>query len=62
MQKHPRMKVVGNRLRWAGHVQEMGEETLTKRTWKHKRVVEGEEADQKKDGGTVSRDILKWQR
>ena len=33
MEGHLRMKVVGRRLRWAGHVQRMSEERLTKRTW-----------------------------
>ena len=28
------MKVAGRRMRWAGHVQRMGEDRLSKRTWK----------------------------
>ena len=38
MKKHPRMKVVGSRLRWTGHIQRMSEERLTKRTRKTKEV------------------------
>ena len=34
MKKHPRMKVVVSRLRWAGHIQRMSEERLRKRAWK----------------------------
>ena len=33
MKKQLRTKIAGNRLRWAGHKQEMGEEMLTKRGW-----------------------------
>ena len=45
MNKHHRMKVVGSRLRWAGHTERMNEERLTKRAWKQKSVVEGQEED-----------------
>ena len=34
MKKHIKMKVVGSIMRWAGHVQRMGEERLLKRAWK----------------------------
>ena len=34
IKKHLRMKVVGNRLRKAGHIQRMSEDILIKRTWK----------------------------
>ena len=34
MKKHPKMKVAGSRMRWAGHVQRMGEDRLSKRAWK----------------------------
>ena len=34
MKKHLKMKVVGSRMRWAGHVQRMGEDRLSKRAWK----------------------------
>ena len=34
MKKHPRMKVVGSRLGWTGHIQRMNEGRLTKRAWK----------------------------
>ena len=34
MTKHLNMKVVGSRMRWAGHVQRMGEDRLPKRVWK----------------------------
>ena len=39
------MKVVGSRLRWAGRIQRMNEERLTKRAWKQKKLIEGEEED-----------------
>ena len=32
--KHLKMKVAGSRMRWAGHVQRMGEDRLLKRAWK----------------------------
>ena len=34
MKKHLKIKVVGSRMRWAGHVQRMGEDRLSKRAWK----------------------------
>ena len=34
MKKHLKMKVTGSRMRWAGHVQRMGEDRLSKRAWK----------------------------
>ena len=34
MKKHPRVKVVGRRLRWTGHIQRMSVERLTKRARK----------------------------
>ena len=34
MKKHLKMKVAGSRMRWAGHVQRMGEDRLSKRAWK----------------------------
>ena len=34
MKKHQKMKVAGSRMRWAGHVQRMGEDRLSKRAWK----------------------------
>ena len=34
MKKHIKMKVAGSRMRWAGHVQRMGEDRLSKRAWK----------------------------
>ena len=33
MKKHLKMKVAGSRMRWAGHVQSMGEDRLSKRPW-----------------------------
>ena len=33
-EKHLKMKVVGSRMRWAGHVQRMSEDRLSKRAWK----------------------------
>ena len=33
MKKHLKMKVAGSRMRWAGHVQRMGEDRLSKRAW-----------------------------
>ena len=34
MKKHLKMKVAGSRMRWAGHVQRMSEDRLSKRAWK----------------------------
>ena len=34
MKKHLKMKVAGSRMIWAGHMQRMGEDRLSKRTWK----------------------------
>ena len=34
MKKHLKVKVAGSRMRWAGHVQRMDEERLSKRVWK----------------------------
>ena len=42
-------------MRWAGHVQRMGEDRLSKRAWK------AEEEDQSCNGNTVSNEILKGQ-
>ena len=44
MKKHLEMQGVGSRLR-AGDIQRMSEERLTKRAWKQKWVLEGEEED-----------------
>ena len=43
IKKHLRMKVEGNRLRGAGHIQRLSEERLTKRAGKPKLVVEEED-------------------
>ena len=52
MKKHLKMKVVGSRMRWAGHVQRMGEDRLSKRAWK------AEEGGRRScDGKTVKRDL-----
>ena len=60
--KHLKMKVVGSRMRWAGHVQRMGEDRLSKRGWK---AEEGgrrrKEEDESCDGKTMSNEILKGQ-
>ena len=34
MKKHLNMKVAGSRMRWAGHVQRMSKDRLSKRAWK----------------------------
>ena len=34
MKNHPKMNVAGSRMRWAGHVQRMCEDRLSKRAWK----------------------------
>ena len=34
MKKTPKMKVVGSRMRWAGHVQRRSKDRLSKRAWK----------------------------
>ena len=34
MKKHLKMKVTGSRMRWAGHMQRMGEDRLSKGAWK----------------------------
>ena len=34
MKRHLTIKVAGSRLRWAGHIQRMSEEILTKIAWK----------------------------
>ena len=34
MEKHLKMKVAGRRMRWAGHVQRLGEDRLSKRALK----------------------------
>ena len=34
MKTHLKMKVAGSRMRWAGHVQNMGEDRQSKRAWK----------------------------
>ena len=34
MKKHLKIKVAGSRMRWAGHVQRMGEDRLSKTAWK----------------------------
>ena len=44
MKKHLKIKVVGSRMRWAGHVQRMGEDRLSKRAWK------AEEGDRRRSG------------
>ena len=46
------MKVAGSRMKWAGHVQRMGEEH-----GKQKRVAEEDEEDQSGDGKSVKRDL-----
>ena len=45
MKKHLKMKVVGSRMIWAGHVQRMGEDRLSKRAWKAEEGAEEEEED-----------------
>ena len=60
MKKHLKMKVVGRRMRWAGHVQRIGEDKQ-KEHGKQRRVAEEEEEDQSCDGKTVSNEILKGQ-
>ena len=57
------MKVVRSRMRWAGHVQRMSEDSADyqKEHGKQKRVAEEEEEDQSCDGKTVSNEILKGQ-
>ena len=57
MKKHLKMKVAGSRMRWAGHVQRMSEDRLSKRAWK----AEEEEEDQSCGGKTVSNEIWKGQ-
>ena len=57
MKKHLKMKVAGSRMIWAGHVQRMGEDRLSKTAWK----AEGEEEDQSCDRKTVSNGVLKGQ-
>ena len=37
MKKHLKIKVVGSRMRWAGHVQRTGEDRLSKRQKKKKK-------------------------
>ena len=61
MKKHLQMKVAGSRMRWAGHVQRMCEDRLSKENGKQKKVAEEEEEDQSCDGKTVSNEILKGQ-
>ena len=56
MKKHLKIKVVGSRTRWAGHVQRMGEDRLSKRAWK---TEEEKEEDQSCVGKIVSNEILK---
>ena len=50
MKKHLKMKVPGSRMRWAGHVQIMGEDRLSKRAWK------AEEGGRRRRGKTK----LRW--
>ena len=50
MKKHLTMKVAGSRMRWAGHVQRMVEDRLSKRAWK------AEEGGRRKRG----RPKLRW--
>ena len=50
MKKHLKTKVAGSRMRWAGHVQRMGEDRLSKREWK------AEEGGRRKRG----RPKLQW--
>ena len=49
IKKHLKMKVVGSRMRWAGHVQRMDEDRLSKRAWK------AEEGDRRR-----GRPKLRW--
>ena len=53
MKKHIKMKVVGSRMRWAGHVQRIGEDRLLKGALL-KRAWEAEE------GGRRRRPKLRW--
>ena len=49
-------------MRWAGHVQRMGEDRLSKRAWKAEEGgIEEEEEDESCDGKKVSNEILKGQ-
>ena len=48
MKKHLKMKVAGSKMRWAGHVQRMGEDRLSKRSWKAE------------EGGGRGRPKLRW--
>ena len=50
MKKHLKVKAVGSRMRWAGHVQRMGEDRLSKRAW------EAEEGGRRRRG----RPKLRW--
>ena len=50
MKKHLKMKVAGSRMRWAGHVQRMDEERLSKR------ALKAEEGGRRRRG----RPTLRW--
>ena len=50
-------KLVSRRLTWAGHVERMGDEKLTKRTDVQKMDGEGGEEDRNCDGDCIKRDV-----
>ena len=61
MKKHLKMKVVGSRMRWAGHVQRNGENRLSTRAWKAEEGGRRRRGRSKCDGKIVSNEILKGQ-
>lgn len=45
MKNHLKMKAVGNRMKWAGHVQRMSEDRLSKKEFGKQTKVENSEED-----------------